>query len=176
LLEPPEITRANPHHIAIHYRANVVGQRVSDRVMRAAGINSVDVRIHCWGGSVLHVYNARTANTILVALLPVDNDHTRVFILTALKQRVHGPLRLCQHVYLAVARWLAVAFLRPDMTVLEGVRMRPRVLIPGSDDCLVAWLRYWRDLPRPTHNAQAVVTAPLGTERPLSTEQEVRHA
>jgi hypothetical protein len=149
LLEPPQITRASLHHIAIHYRAKVVGPRLNDRVMRALGIGQVGVTIHCWGSSVLHVYNERTANTILVALLPVDETHSRVFVLTALKQRAHGIARLFQHGQLALARWLAVAFLRPDMGVLEGVTMYPRVLLPGADDCLVAWLRYWRALPRP---------------------------
>lgn len=148
LLEPPQITRASRHHIAIHYRARVVGKRLNDRVMRGLGIDHVGVTIHCWGSSVLQVYNERTANTILVALLPLDEQHSRVFILTALKQRARGAARLFQHVHLWLARWLAVAFLRPDMGVLEGVTMRPRVLLPGADDCLVAWLRYWRGLPR----------------------------
>jgi phenylpropionate dioxygenase-like ring-hydroxylating dioxygenase large terminal subunit len=148
LLEPPQITRLNPLHIAIHYRAKVVGERLNDRVMRALGVDHVDVTIHCWGGSVLHVYNERTPNTILVALLPVDNNHSRVFILTALKARMDGAARLWQYVQLAISRWLAVAFLRPDMRVLEGVTMRLRVLLPGADDCLLAWLRYWRGLPR----------------------------
>jgi aminopyrrolnitrin oxygenase len=149
LLEPPQISRASVHHIAIHYRARVVGQRINDRVMRALGINHVGVTIHCWGASVLQVYNERTANTILVALLPVDEQHSRVFILTALKNRASGVAGLFQPLQLALSRWLAVAFLRPDMGVLEGVTMRPRVLLPGADDCLVAWLRYWRALPRP---------------------------
>jgi phenylpropionate dioxygenase-like ring-hydroxylating dioxygenase large terminal subunit len=148
LLESPQITRKETHHIGIHYRAKVVGTRLNDRVMRAAGIDRVGVTIDCWGGSVLHVYNERTENTILVALLPLDSERSRVFILTALKQRARGPLRVAQTFYLTIARWLSVAFLRPDMHVLEGVTMRPRVLIPGADDCLVAWLRYWRALPR----------------------------
>jgi phenylpropionate dioxygenase-like ring-hydroxylating dioxygenase large terminal subunit len=148
LLEPPQITRGGVQHIAIHYRAKVVGVRINDRLMRTLGIDHVGVTIHCWGGSVLQVYNERTANTILVALLPVDEDHSRVFILTALKQRAQGMMRLFQYLQLAISRWLAAAFLRPDMGVLEGVTMRPRVLLPGVDDCLVAWLRYWRALPR----------------------------
>jgi aminopyrrolnitrin oxygenase len=151
LLEPPQITRANVHHIAIHYRAKVVGQRMNDRLMRALGIDRVGVTIHCWGGSVMQVYNERTANTILVALLPMDERKSRVFILTALKTKARGVTRLFQPLHLAIARRLAVAFLRPDMGVLEGVTMRPRVLLPGADDCLVTWLRYWRALPRAEH-------------------------
>ncbi len=165
LLEPPAITRHHPQHIAIHYRARVVGGRFNDRLLRAVGINDVDVTIHCVGGSIMQVYNARTANTILVALLPVDAAHTRVFIVTALHQRAHGPKQLWQRAYLAVARELAVAFLRPDMAVLQGVRLRPRVLIPGSDDCLVAWLRYWRELPRHEPRARPLTIAPLTPTR-----------
>lgn len=172
LLEPPQITQANPTHIAIRYRANVAGARLNDRLMRAVGIDDVDVTIHCWGGSVLHVYNQRTANTILVALLPVDEHHSRVFILTALKRRARGIARMFQSLQLTISRWLAVAFLRPDMSVLEGVTMRPRVLLPGADDCLVAWLRYWRALPRgeepPSLQTTAAATRPrtmaIGTE------------
>jgi hypothetical protein len=120
--------------------------------MRAFGIDRVGVTIHCWGGSVLQVYNERTANTILVALLPLDEGHSRVFVLTALKKRARGLARLWQWLQLAISRWLAVAFLRPDMAVLEGVRLRPHVLLPGADDCLIAWLRYWRALPRADGN------------------------
>lgn len=165
LLEPPEVTRANMHHIAIHYRAKVVGQRLNDRLMRALGIHGVSITIHCWGSSVLQVYNERTANTILVALLPVDAEHSRVYILTALKRRARGAARPFQQLQLLVARWLAVAFLRPDMGVLEGVTMRPRVLLAGADDCLVAWLRYWRDLPR---GEQVASDEDEGEEGPLS--------
>ena len=153
LLEPPQITRANVQHIAIHYRAQVVGQRINDRLMRVLGINRVAGTIPWRGRSLLQVYNERTANTILVALLPVDGERSRVFILTALKRKAWGLAKVFQQLQLLIARWLAVAFLRPDMGVLEGVTMRPRVLLPGADDCLVAWLRYWRDLPRGEQDA-----------------------
>lgn len=149
LLGAPQIRRASRQHIAIHYRAKVVGKRFNDRLMRAIGIDRVGVTIHCWGGSVLQVYNERTANTILVALLPLDATHSRVFILTVLKQRARALASPVQSLQLAITRQLAVAFLHPDMAVLEGVTMRPRVLLPEADDCLVAWLRYWRALPRP---------------------------
>jgi phenylpropionate dioxygenase-like ring-hydroxylating dioxygenase large terminal subunit len=178
LIEPPQISRDSIHHIAIHYRAKVVGQRFNDRLMRGLGINHVGITIHCWGGSVLHVYNERTANTILVALLPLDEHHTRVFIVTALKQRAQGVMRVAQRFQLVLARWLAVAFLRPDMHVLEGVTMRPRVLLKGADDCLVAWLRYWQSLPRPDSHAhkpgvqtmRSKVTLPL--PQTLNVERE----
>ena len=188
LLEPPQITQANPTHIAIRYRANVVGTRLNDRFMRALGIDTVDVTIHCWGGSLLHVYNQRTANTILVALLPLDEQHSRVFILTALKQRAHGFGHFGQRLRLHIARALAVAFLRPDMRVLEGVTMRPRVLLPGADDCLVAWLRYWQALPREatppaqqavraTTRQQAIpATTGLPQDSPTHEEREPRDA
>lgn len=156
LLEPPQISQMNELHMAIHYRAKVAGARLNDRVMRAVGIDDVDVTIHCWGGSVLQVYNARTANTILVTLLPLDEEHTRVFVATVLPHGKQGLMRVWQDAYLAVARQMAVAFLRPDMAVLEGMRMRPRVLLPEHDDCLVAWLRYWRDLPRPAADSRRV--------------------
>lgn len=155
LLEPPQITRTSVHHIAIHYRARVVGQRINDRILRGLGIDRVGITIHCWGGSVLQVYNERTTNTILVALLPLDGQKSRVFVLTVFKQKASGIGRLFQPLHLALARWLAVAFLRPDMGVLEGVTMRPRVLLPEVDDCLVAWLRYWRTLPRAAQAGEA---------------------
>jgi len=177
LLGAPQITRTGVEHIAIHYRAKVVGQRLGDRVIRALGIDQVGVTIHCWGGSVLQVYNQRTANTILVALLPLDEEHSRVFVLTALKNKAHGFARPWQSLQLAISRWLAVAFLRPDMAVLEGVRMRPQVLLPGVDDCLIAWLRYWRGLPRAEeqgwNGSVEEVQTPAVPPSPISLMQEV---
>jgi hypothetical protein len=148
LIEPPVLARNGPAHIAIRYQARVVGERTNDRLLRAAGIHQTDVTIHCWGGSVLHVYNKRTANTILVALLPVSDTTSRVFIVTVMPRGEQGMGRLRQQVYLAAARQMTVAFLRPDLQALEGVTMQPRVLLPDHDDALTAYLRYWRALPR----------------------------
>ncbi len=168
LLEPPVITRNGPEHIAIQYQAQVVGQRFNDRLLRAIGIATTHVTIHCWGGSVLHVYNRRTANTILVALLPLDETHSRVFIATVLPRSAHGAARLWQMLYLAPARWMTVSFLRPDLRALEGVTLLPRVLLPDVDDALTAWLRYWRALPRAEMTPRA-----LPRRRQTSIETEV---
>lgn len=94
--------------------------------MRAAGIDTVSIAIYCWGGNVMQVYNARTANTILVALLPLDAKTTRVFVTTVMVEEAQGPARWAQQGYLAVARQLTLGFLRPDIAVLEGMGLRLR--------------------------------------------------
>jgi hypothetical protein len=148
LLAPVEVCPEGAYGLRIAYRARVAGMRLGDRLMRAAGIDTVAVTIHCWGGNVMQVYNARTANTILVALLPLDAKSTRVFVTTVMARGAKGAARLAQQAYLALAHRLTLGFLRPDMAVLEGMELRPRALIPDLDGAFLTWLRYWKALPR----------------------------
>jgi phenylpropionate dioxygenase-like ring-hydroxylating dioxygenase large terminal subunit len=152
LIAPLETTSHAPEHLAVRYQARVAGLRFNDRLLRLAGINTVDVTIHCWGGNLIQVDNRRTRNTILVAILPVDETRSRVFITTLMARHngwLTGP---AQWLYLHVAHWLTLAFLKPDLAVLEGFTLRPRTLLPDADATLIRWLRYWRALPRPAGN------------------------
>jgi aminopyrrolnitrin oxygenase len=154
LVAPLETTAHAPEHLAIRYQARVAGRRWNDRLMRLAGIDTVDVTIHCWGGNLLGVDNRRTRNTILVAILPVDEERSQIFITTIMARRngwLAGP---AQRLYLHVAHWLTVAFLKPDLAILEGFILRPRTLLPDADATLIRWLRYWRGLPRPAGNGE----------------------
>jgi nitrite reductase/ring-hydroxylating ferredoxin subunit len=176
LIETPQVMCSGTDHIFIQYRAKVVGKSIGDRLMRLAGIKQVDVTIHCWGGSLVHVYNQRTASTILVALLPLDEGHTRVFILTALKQKAVGLASPLQAIYLEIARRITVSFLRQDMAVLQGVTMRPRVLLPGVDEGLMTWLRYWRALPRPAQRLNGHLRSDDIAILSLNSNQTLQHA
>lgn len=149
LLAPPSITSQTPNHLSIGYQARVVGQRVNDQLMRALGIKTVAIEIHCWGGNTMLVHNSRTANTILVAILPVDATHSRVFVTTVLGHGGKGlGARLLRGLQLALAHRLTVTFLEPDMAILQNLALRPRVLLPDADSCFIQWLRYWKALPR----------------------------
>jgi hypothetical protein len=164
LLAPVAVEQDGPYRLTIGYRARVVGRRLGDRLMRTVGIKTVGIEIHCWGGNLMYVYNAATPNTILVALLPVDAEHSRVFVTTVAVRPAAGLGRLFQRMQLTVAHRLTLGFLRPDMAVLERMELRPRVLLPEADRCFLAWLRYWQALPRaggqPQHNGFSPVSEP----------------
>ncbi|HXF60569.1 MAG TPA: Rieske (2Fe-2S) protein [Caldilineaceae bacterium] len=172
LLAPVEVAQDGPHHLRIAYRARVAGRRLGDRLMRAVGIATVGIEIHCWGGNLMQVYNKRTPNTILVAILPVEAGRSLVFVTTVMAQRVGGLQGVIQRLQLAVAHRFTLAFLRPDLAALAGMALRPRVLLPEADSTFVAWLRYWRALPRPdgqaTHNGHepALLAFEAAQERP----------
>jgi nitrite reductase/ring-hydroxylating ferredoxin subunit len=171
LLAPPLIESRASEHLSIRYRACVAGQRLNDRLLRAAGIDTVEIAIHCWGGNLMQVYNSRTTSTILVAILPIDKTRSCVFIATVLRTHTGRlPQRVIQLSQLTMAHWLTLAFLKPDLAILEGLELRPRVLLPDADACFIRWMRYWRRLPRP------LVTQPVrnGTAPVQATEIETR--
>ena len=146
LIEPAVTSSAAAEHLAIRYRARVAGQQLNDRLLRLLGIDTVAIDIHCWGGNLLQVYNQRTPYLILVAILPVDEHRAQVFITIARKRSSGGLGALAQRIELPVAHWLTAAFLKPDLAVLEGVKLEPGVLLADKDACFLAWLRYWNRL------------------------------
>jgi phenylpropionate dioxygenase-like ring-hydroxylating dioxygenase large terminal subunit len=177
LIEPAATSSDTADHLAIRYRARVAGQQLNDHFLRLLGIDTVAIDIHCWGGNLLQVYNHRTPYVILVAILPIAEQQAQVFITIA---RPHAPgwlTTLARRVQLPIAHWLTIAFLKPDLAVLEGVRLQPGVLLPDRDACFLAWLRYWNSLPpiQPsgysgaiidpslTHHGATVVESPVET-------------
>jgi hypothetical protein len=95
------------------------------------------------------VYNRSTSNTIFVGILPVERHRSRVFISTVMDAHSKGWLAGARRrVLLTLAHWLTLAFLQPDLAVLQGLTLHPQVLLPEADACFIQWLRYWRKLPR----------------------------
>jgi phenylpropionate dioxygenase-like ring-hydroxylating dioxygenase large terminal subunit len=84
LLEPPALRRLSPYHISVNFRARVGGGQAHDRLLRRFGVDTVELSAHCWGGNNMLAYNARTNARILLALLPLDANRTRAFILNVL--------------------------------------------------------------------------------------------
>jgi phenylpropionate dioxygenase-like ring-hydroxylating dioxygenase large terminal subunit len=147
LLEAPQLDSYAPEHLAIHFRARVEGHAPHE--LRAVGIHTVRLSAHCWGGSLILAYNARTTSYIMFNVLPLDEHRTRVFILTVLSRRgwPRWP-RPARRLALAVAHRLTIAFLKPDIEVMRQLKFRLGVLLPEADRCYIEWVRYWKRLPR----------------------------
>jgi hypothetical protein len=147
-LEPPLLGSDAPHHFRIHFKACVTGRRVSDHITRALGMKNVEIKINCWGSNTLLIQNKGTVSNIFVSTLPIDKDHSRIFI-TTIVARPQNPFRLpLRRLTLAIAHQLTLAFLNPDIRILDGMSFRPSVLIPEVDHSFIEWVKYWKSLPR----------------------------
>ncbi len=148
LLEPPSLTTASPYHLCIQFKARVAGKRASDQFMRALGVKVVEISINCWGGNTLLIYNNRSTSYILATLLPISGAQSRVFITTVTADRGGNAVaRLARQVILGIAHSLTLAFLKPDIAVLQGLEFLPGVLLPDADRTFIEWVKYWKALP-----------------------------
>ena len=148
LLAPPTLRSVAPEHLHIGFRARVDGTHLYDRVVRGLGIDEVSIDIDCWGANNLYIYNRRTGSYILVAVLPLDQRSSRLFIVNVLPKATGLAGRLAQPVVLAASHLLTLGFLKPDLALLDGLPFPPSLLLPEADACIVRWLAYWRALPK----------------------------
>ncbi|HEY4562591.1 MAG TPA: hypothetical protein VIJ36_06405, partial [Thermoanaerobaculia bacterium] len=60
-----------------------------------------------------------------------------------------------RRVLLSAMHGLTVAFLKPDIAVMQDLQWQLGVLLPDLDRCFLEWIRYWKALP----------TSPLAARR-----------
>jgi nitrite reductase/ring-hydroxylating ferredoxin subunit len=167
LLAPPTMLRESPHHFGVEFNARVHGDQFHDRLLRGVGVDIVELSAHCWGGNTILAYNARTQARILFTLLPLSGSRTRVFILNVIASRTAPNLPgWARRVLLAGMHTLTVAFLKPDIAVMQQLQFKLGVLLPDLDHCFIEWVKYWKALPRVTE----LETDRVGNERLLPRE------
>jgi len=156
LLEPPVLASESAFHLSVRFRAQVEGSQLHDRLLRRIGVDQVELAAHCWGGNTILAYNTRTDARILFTILPIDARRTRVFILNVLGRETAAAFpRALRRVLLSAMHGLTVAFLKPDIAVMQDLQWQLGVLLPDLDRCFLEWIRYWKALP----------TSPLAARR-----------
>ncbi|MBW3569869.1 MAG: Rieske 2Fe-2S domain-containing protein [Gemmatimonadetes bacterium] len=144
LRERPRVDFPEPHRMRMRYLSRVTGHGVADRMMKRLSGDHIRVQISCWGGTTLTVESdvGRTRSALLLAMIPVGHEVEVTPVFTSRRGGVPGVDR----VRLAVARFLFSRFIQKDVGVMDGMRFRPRLPLPGNEP-LETFLRWASSLP-----------------------------
>lgn len=143
LVEPPEVEALPGRRLRLRYVSRVTGHGLTDTTMRLLAGNRIRVVITCWSGTALVVEAnlGRVRSALLLGLLPTEWG-TEVKPVFAVRRG--GPpgwdgLRV------ALARWLYFGFLSRDVRLMDGMRFRPRLVLP-EDAVLREFVEWARGL------------------------------
>ncbi|TAK11645.1 MAG: hypothetical protein EPO32_11480 [Anaerolineae bacterium] len=146
LVRKPDLNCLSPHHFSVRFEAIVEGRQGHDRILRAAGVKTVALEAHCWGGNSIFAYNTHTKARILFIILPISETRCRVYVLNVLHSEAAPKSALLRRLMLAVIHWLTISFLKPDIRVLRGLQFKLGTLLPDSDHAFIEWVKYWKGL------------------------------
>jgi hypothetical protein len=144
LRERPQVDFPGPHRMRMHYLSRVTGQGLADRIMKRLSEDHIRVQISCWGGTTVTVESnlGRTRSALLLAMIPVGDEVEVTPVFTSRRGGVPAMGRL----RLGVARFLFTRFIEKDVGVMQGMRFRPRLPLPGNET-LETFLRWASGLP-----------------------------
>jgi phenylpropionate dioxygenase-like ring-hydroxylating dioxygenase large terminal subunit len=142
LAEPPQVAFEAGRHFEMYYVTRVRGSGASDRAMKWLSGNRIRARMRCHGPMVVVETDLGfTRTAAMVGMLPTEQG-TRLFAAFGIRRGFPGALRLW------LTRWLFAAFLRRDLGLVEGMRLRTDV----DDAILQKFFDYLRTL-RPAARA-----------------------
>lgn len=136
LVEPPRVSFEAGRHFEMHYVTRVRGRGLSDRTMKWLSGNRIQARMRCYGPLVtVDTDLGFTRTAAMVGMLPTPQG-TRLLTSFGTQPGALGALRV------RITRWLFAAFLRRDLTVIEGMRLRTDV----DDPIIQQFFSYLRTL------------------------------
>lgn len=140
LLATPEVHSEAGRKFALRYVSRVRGGDLSDRVMQWLSGDRIDVRVTCYGTvTMVETDLGFTRTAACIGMTPTAQG-TRVYAAFGVR---HGRFRSLR---LALTRWLFAAFLRRDIGVVEGMRLKVQVDDPVLER-LFDYLRTLRPMP-----------------------------
>jgi aminopyrrolnitrin oxygenase len=138
LTTAPAIKTEAGRAFSLSYVSRVRGTGLSDRVMKWLSGDRIDVRLTCHGTILVVETNLGfTRTAAIVGMVPTEQG-TRLNAAFGVRR---GPLL---EVRLALTRWLFATFLRRDLGIIEGMRLRTDV----DDPTLQALFDFLRTLRR----------------------------
>jgi len=148
LKEQPDVGPLAPCHFRVRYRSEVIGNTLSDRVMRRLSGNDIRAAITSFGGSLMQVESdLRGRRSFLLLSMRPRGDATSVQGVVGLARRGNA---LRDALRVRAARWLFLSFLKRDLMVLDGLRLhRPLVPLSKGDRCMSRLFDYFHGLDRP---------------------------
>jgi phenylpropionate dioxygenase-like ring-hydroxylating dioxygenase large terminal subunit len=148
LIGTPRTFSDSSNHYGIHFNARVEGADFNDRLLRAIGVQQVDLKVDCYGGNMVIAFSERTSNYIMFATLPITATRSRIFVLNAMtaarSRKMPGFLRPLLR---EITHRLTLDFLYNDIAVVNELQFKFGVLLPDADAGFMGWMRYWNSLP-----------------------------
>ena len=125
LVAPAQVSMEAGRQCSLQYVSRVSGRGLSDRLMKWISGDRIHVRMVCHGTTLtIETDLGFTRTAACVGMLPTPQG-TRLYPVFGVRR---GRF---QRVRLALARWLFTAFLRRDLYVIEGMRLRTDVDDPA---------------------------------------------
>lgn len=120
LWDTPTVETPDPYTLRLRYTSRVTGTGASDRLMKALSGNRIRVTLTLHGGTLMSVRSdlGRVHGLLLASMTPVPEGTSVRLAVAARRGRIPGAAALA----LGVSRWLYTAFLRRDLSVLDGMR------------------------------------------------------
>ncbi|NBD14122.1 Rieske (2Fe-2S) protein [Corallococcus silvisoli] len=120
LWDTPTVEAPDPYTLRLRYTSRVTGTGVSDRLMKALSGNHIQVALTLHGGTLMSVRSdlGRVQGLLLASMTPVPEGTSVRLAVAARRGWLPGAAALA----LGVSRWLYTAFLRRDLSVLDGMR------------------------------------------------------
>jgi aminopyrrolnitrin oxygenase len=143
LREPPRLERVDSFTLRLRFTSRVTGRALNDRMMKALSRDHIRVTLTLYGGTLLSVESdlGRTRSALLAGFHPDASALSVWLSFAAPPSAVPGLTRP----RLALSRWLFTSFLRRDLSVLQGMRLRPAAA--REDPVLAALLDFIAQLP-----------------------------
>ena len=136
LVEPPKVAVEPGWRCSLHYISRVRGHEWSDRLMRWLSRDRIDVRVHCYGAiTTVETDLGFTRTSAFIGMTP-NGEGTKLFVSFGVRR---GPFRRLR---VALTRALFTAFLKRDLGVVEGMKLRTDV----DDPILQALFDFLRTL------------------------------
>lgn len=145
------VDRLDAGGLRARFRSCIAGGSISDKVMRAIGIREVGIEVDIHGANLAMMRNPRTGASALITTLPVDEQRSRLFVVTfGVREGVREGLTgaLASRARFMIQSRLVMYFLKQDMRALDGMRVRLDAALLAGDSVLRLWDEYFRALPR----------------------------
>jgi phenylpropionate dioxygenase-like ring-hydroxylating dioxygenase large terminal subunit len=139
---------AGSQSLRVSFCSRIAGTSFADEVMRRVGMREVEIVVNIHAANLAMMHNPRTGAGALIATLPIDEQRSRLFVVT-FGVRGHGVTGvLGGRVRFAIQSRMVMHFLKQDMHALDGMRVRLDNALLAGDPVLRLWDEYFRALPR----------------------------
>jgi len=149
LAAPCEVDGPAPFALRNRYRASVVGDSWSDRILRRLAGDTVEVSITSWGGPYMMMTAdfPRAQSRFLIATQPLDDGRTLCEGIVFLRRSSGFLPRLWQPLSLWARRRLTYAFVADEVRSLRGIHYNPQGL-GRKDQEMIRFFQWIAALPQ----------------------------